>query len=75
MIVLGISAQMTLKGLIAPGRVAVLQATQSAPAVISLPALLSTFGLSETFARMLAASAISGALIIFAFAHAPFQRA
>ena len=74
-IVLGIAAQMTLKGLIAPGRIAVLQATQSAPHVISLPALLSTFGLSETFARMLAASAISGALIIFAFAHAPFQRA
>ena len=74
-IVLGIAAQMTLKGLIAPGRVAALQATQTAPAVISLPALLSTFGLSETFARMLAASAISGALIIFAFAHAPFQRA
>ena len=74
-IVLGISAQMTLKGLIAPARIAALQASQTAPKLISLPALLSTFGLSETFARMLAASAISGALIIFAFAHAPFQRA
>src|ERR1700716_1771219 len=51
-IVLGISAQMTLKGLIAPTRITLLQ-----------------------WARMLAASAISGALIIFAFAHAPFQRA
>src|SRR4051812_19562380 len=48
-IVLGISAQMTLKGLIAPGRIAALQMTQTAPNVISLPALLSTFGLSETF--------------------------
>src|SRR5882724_3068770 len=74
-IVLGITAQMTLKGLIAPARVAVLQASQTAPAIISLPALLSTLGIGETFARMLAASAISGALIIFAFAHAPFQRA
>src|SRR5712675_725773 len=55
-IVLGISAQMTLKGLVAPAR-------------------LSTFGLNEISARMLAASAMSGALIIFAFAHAPFQRA
>jgi uncharacterized membrane protein YedE/YeeE len=73
-LVLGIAAQMTLKGLIAPTRVAVLQWTQIAPSVISLPALLSKFGLSETFARMLAASAISGALIIFAFAHAPFLR-
>src|ERR1700712_4906679 len=66
---------MTLKGLIAAARIAVLQATQTAPSVISLPALLSSFGLSETLARMLAASALSGALIIFAFAHAPFQRA
>ena len=74
-IVLGIVAQMTLKGLIAPSRIAVLQATQTTPSVISLPALLSAFGISETFARMLAASAVSGALIIFAFAHAPFQRA
>src|SRR4051794_31683944 len=73
-LVLGIAAQMTLKGLIAPTRVAVLQWTQIAPSVISLPALLAEFGLNETVARMLAASAISGALIIFAFAHAPFLR-
>jgi hypothetical protein len=74
-IVLGIAAQMTLKGLIAPARIAVLQATQAAPKSVSLPALLSTLGLSETFAHMLVASLIAGALIIFAFAHAPFQRA
>src|ERR1700712_4112288 len=55
-IVLGIAAQMTLKGLIAPGRIALLQATQTAPSVISLPALLATFGIGETFARTLAAS-------------------
>jgi uncharacterized membrane protein YedE/YeeE len=73
-LVLGIAAQMTLKGLIAPTRVAVLQWTQIAPSVISLPALLAKFGLSEPIARMLATSAISGALIIFAFAHAPFLR-
>jgi uncharacterized membrane protein YedE/YeeE len=74
-IVLGIAAQMTLKGLIAPSRIVLLQASQMTPGVTSVPALLSKFGLSETIARMLAASAISGALIIFAFAHAPFQRA
>jgi uncharacterized membrane protein YedE/YeeE len=73
-IVLGISAEMTLKGLIAPARIALLQASQAAPKIISLPALLSTSGIGETFARMLAASVISGALIIFAFAHAPFRR-
>jgi uncharacterized protein len=74
-IVLGIAAQMTLKGLIAPARIAMLQASQAAPQTISLPALFSTLGLGETFARTVAASAIAGALIIFAFAHAPFQRA
>jgi uncharacterized membrane protein YedE/YeeE len=74
-IVLGISAQMTLKGLVAPARIALLQASQTTATVTSVPALLSTFGLNEISARMLAASAISGALIIFAFAHAPFQRA
>jgi len=74
-IVLGIAAQMTLKGLIAPARIAVLQASLTAPKLISLPALVSTLGLSETFARTLSASAVSGGLIIFAFAHAPFQRA
>jgi uncharacterized membrane protein YedE/YeeE len=74
-IVLGIAAQMTLKGLIAPARVVLLQASQSAPAIISLPALVSTFGVSETFARTLVAAVLSGALIIFSFAHAPFQRA
>jgi len=74
-IVLGIAAQMTLRGLIAPARVVLLQASQSKPAVLTLPALLSTFGGSETFARTLAALVISAALVIFAFAHPPFQRA
>src|SRR4051794_384738 len=74
-IVLGISAQMTLKGLIAPPRIALLQASQASPKTVSLPALLSIVGLGETSARTLAASVIAGALIIFAFAHTPFQRA
>src|SRR5438045_360809 len=74
-IVLGVAAQMTLKGLIAPGRIALLHASQATPKVVTLPALLSTLGIGETFARTLAASVIAGALIIFAFAHAPFQRA
>jgi uncharacterized membrane protein YedE/YeeE len=74
-IVLGIVAQMTLKGLIAPPRIALLQLSQTAPRIISLPALLSALGVSASFARTLAASTIAGALIIFAFAHARFQRA
>ena len=74
-IVLGITAEMTLKGLIAPARIAVLQWTQAAPPIVSVPALLSALGVGPAFARTLAASVIAGALIIFAFAHARFQRA
>jgi uncharacterized membrane protein YedE/YeeE len=74
-IVLGVAAQMTLKGLIAPGRIAVLQWTQVTATATSLPALIAKFGISETFVRTLAAPIVSAALIIFAFAHAPFQRA
>jgi uncharacterized membrane protein YedE/YeeE len=74
-IVLGIAAQMTLRGLIAPARIVLSQASQTAPTTLSLPALLSTFGVGETFARTLAASVMSAALIFFAFIHAPFRRA
>ncbi len=74
-IVLGITAQMTLKGLVAPARIALLQWSQLTPSVTTLPALLAKIGINEIYARMVAASALSGALIIFAFAHARFQRA
>src|SRR5947208_10439379 len=47
-IVLGIAAQMTLKGLIAPARIALLHASQATPKVVTLPALLSTPGIGET---------------------------
>ena len=39
-VVLGIFAQMTLKGLIAPARIALVAASQTTAKVISLPALL-----------------------------------
>src|ERR1700681_1878611 len=65
-IVLGIFAEMTLKGLIAPARIAMVQASQLTVKLTSVPALLSFVGLSEPLARMLAASVLSAALIIFA---------
>src|ERR1700749_3360433 len=74
-IVLGIVAEITLKGLIAPGRIAVLQWSQVTATVTSLPALLSKFGISEVLGRSLAAPIVGAALFIFAFAHGPFQRA
>jgi hypothetical protein len=43
--------------------------------VTTLPALLARIGINGISTRMIAASALSGTLIIFAFAHAPFQRA
>jgi uncharacterized membrane protein YedE/YeeE len=73
-IVLGIFAEMTLKGLIAPARIALVQASQATAKVTSVPGLLSSFGLGDVAARMLAASVLSAALIIFAFAHAPFRK-
>ena len=73
-VVLAIVAQMTLKGLIAPARIAMVGASQTTTTVNSVPALLTAAGLSATAARMLAASVISAALIIFAFAHQAFRR-
>jgi hypothetical protein len=74
-IVLGIAAEVTLKGLIAPGRIDLLQWTQVTTSITSLPLLIAKLGVSETFARTLVAPIVSAALIIFAFSHAPFQRA
>ena len=73
-VVLAIFAQMTLKGLIAPPRIAMVAASQTTATANSVPALLAGAGLSATAARMLAASIISAALIIFAFAHPAFRR-
>ena len=73
-VVLAIVAQMTLKGLIAPARIAMVGASQTTTTVNSVPALLSAAGLSATAAGMLAASVISAALVIFAFAHPAFRR-
>src|ERR1700722_7963044 len=72
-IVLAITAQMTLRGLIAPARIALLQASSTKPAYLTLPELLRTIG-GEVSARVIVASVISVVLIIFAFAHSPFRR-
>ncbi|SEE38536.1 YeeE/YedE family protein [Bradyrhizobium erythrophlei] len=73
-IVLGIFAEMTLKGLIAPMRIAMVQASQATVSANSAPALLASIGLGAVPARMVAASVLSAVLIIFAFAHAPFRK-
>jgi len=73
-IVLAIFAQMTLKGLIAPARIAAITASQATAKVNSVPALLAAAGMSEMTARMLAGWAISAALMTFAFVHPGFRR-
>jgi uncharacterized membrane protein YedE/YeeE len=73
-VVLGIVAEMTLKGLIAPARIAAMQVSQTTATLTSVPALLSAVGLGEMPAHILAASVMSAALIVFAFVHPPFRR-
>src|SRR6266853_6108488 len=46
-IVLGITAQMTLKGLVAPARIAMVGASQTTVKANSIPALLAAAGMSE----------------------------
>lgn len=73
-VVLAIFAQMTLKGVLAPSRIAMVGASQTTATGNSLPALLAGTGLSAMAARMLAASIVAAALIVFAFAHSAFRR-
>ncbi|HBF52979.1 MAG TPA: YeeE/YedE family protein [Afipia sp.] len=73
--IIGIAAQMTLKGLIAPARLALLQATQITPAAVSAPALLATVGIDEFVARIAVTLIVVGGLLIFAFSDRQFRRA
>src|SRR6266478_8596234 len=51
-VILAIFAQMTLKGLIAPARIAMVGASQTTATANSVPALLSSLALSAIVARM-----------------------
>lgn len=73
-IVLAIAAQMTLKGLIAPARIALVQASQATVNANSLPSLLAALGAAEPVSRALAAAAVVVALTLFAFAQPAFRR-
>jgi hypothetical protein len=72
--VIGVAAQMTLKGLIAPARIAVLQWSAQAPSAVALPSLLSSLGLSAGAAQVLAVLVVAGGFLIFALTHAGFRR-
>src|SRR5437667_7188040 len=57
-VVLAIFAQMTLKGLIAPARIAMVQVSQTTVNANSLPLLLAALGPGDNFSRALASAAI-----------------
>lgn len=71
---IAVTAQITLKGLIAPARLAFLNWSILAPPGVSLSNLLSSAGLDSGWAKLLAVIAVSGSLLMFALAHAPFRR-
>lgn len=75
LVTLGITAQMTLKGLIAPARVNVLQSTSVSPSSISLPSLFETLGLNGSLGRLAAVLLIAGAVAIFTFSNGAFRKA
>jgi uncharacterized membrane protein YedE/YeeE len=70
LVTLGITAQMTLRGLLAPPRVAALQASSIETATNSLPALI-----GGGTGRLIAAALVAGVLLVFCFAHKPFRQA
>ena len=70
-----VSAEMTLKGLVAPARLAFLHWSEATLPAVSLPQLVSASGLDDAAARVLLMLPAGGALLVFAFAHAPFRRA
>lgn len=74
LVIIAIAAQMTLKGLLAPSRLAIIQWTQISPASGSVPALLASTGLGDIAARLVATLIGSGALFVFAFSDRQFRR-
>jgi uncharacterized protein len=74
LVTVAVTAQMTLKGLIAPARLAFLRWSQVTLPKVSLPDVLSAYGLDGAAAQLVAAAAISGFLLIFALAYVPFRR-
>ncbi len=73
-ITIAVTAQITLTGLLAPMRIAFLHWSQTTLNVVSIPALVASSGVHELLARLVAVAAVSGLLLVFALAHAPFRR-
>ena len=74
-IVVGVTAQMTLKGLAAPLRLAFLRWSEITLKSVALPDIMAAHGLDAALARLVAAAVVSVALLAFALTHAPFRKA
>jgi uncharacterized membrane protein YedE/YeeE len=74
LLLVGIAGQMTLKGLLAPARLATLQWTQVTPASVSLPGLLGLGGIDAVSARIIAAVVVGLALLAFVFSDQNFRK-
>jgi hypothetical protein len=70
---IAITAEMTLKGLIAPLRIALVNWSQTTLGAVSLPAFLSHAGVAPTLAAGMAALVVSAVLVWYAFSYAPFR--
>lgn len=74
-VIVGVTAQMTLKGLVAPLRLAFLRWSQLTLKSVALPDVFAAHGFNAALARLVAAGVISVALLAFALTHAPFRKA
>ena len=72
--IIAVFAQMTLKGLLAPMRLAAIQFSQVTPSVVSAPALLSSIGLDASVARIIVTAILCATLLVFAFSDRTFRR-
>ena len=68
MIVIAVTAQMTLKGLLAPARLAFLNWSVQTPPAVSLSKLLSDAGFGTGWGQLLAVAVVCGPLLYFALA-------
>ena len=73
-IVIAVTAQMTLKGLIAPARVAFLNGTVQTPPAVSLSKFLSDTGIGSGWGQLLAVVIVCAPLLYFALADARLRQ-
>lgn len=74
-VIVGVTAQTTLKGLVAPLRLAFLHWSEITLKSVALPDIMAAHGLALPLARLATAGILSIALLTFALTHAPFRKA